>query len=339
MRVQHLAAWTPLGLTGGVLFTIACGGGADEPLFIKSEDRSTRAIISVERSLSMDGPTDGVVAEATAPATQSDASGAAEATVPAAAIERGSAHAIAHFVSLPQYSQPDLVLDTLGLRRVWPAVDNCVEQQPGAEPETDLDLRSLGHLELLDAGEVAIETERASINLAPRAFPTVSQLVSGVTYTTRDQSLDPLPAALRYRFRTAGSTSLPALSLSAIAPESLRHVTVSGLPIEEIFTVPATAPLDVTWLPATQGNPSDLVVLELTSDVASHSVRCVFRDEAGVGTMPPELTKRMAGPGLLSVHRVRRAVELFRGSDQEIASTAQIDFDFVITRSVDVLTP
>jgi hypothetical protein len=32
-------------------------------------------------------------------------------------------------------------------------------------------------------------------------------------------------------------------------------------------------------------------------------------------------------------------MELFRASDQEIASTAQVDFDFVITRSVDVLTP
>jgi hypothetical protein len=336
MRVQQLAAWAPLGLTGGVLFTIACGGGAEEPLFIKSEERATRAIISVERSLSMDG----VTTDSAAPTVESDASGPTEVATPVAApIERGSAHAIAHFVSLPQYSQPDLVLDTLGLRRVWPAVDNCVEQPPSPEAELGLDLRSLGHLELLDAGEVAIETERAAINLAPRAFPTVSQLVSGVTYTTRDQSLEPLPAALRYRFRTAGSASLPALNLSAIAPESLRHVTVSGLPIEETFTVPATAPLDVTWLPAAQGNPSDVVVLELTSDVASHSVRCAFRDDAGVGTLPPELTKRVAGPGLLSVHRVRRAVELFRASDEEIASTAQIDFDFVITRSVDVLTP
>lgn len=336
MRLRRqLGAWAPLGVTGGVLFAMACGGNPEEPI-IQSEERSTRAIISVERSLSMDGvsaetqPADGAVptageTEEAAPATQSE--------------PRGSAHAIAHFVSLPQYSQPDLVLEWLGLRGVWPAVDNCVDEQPGAEPEPDLDLRNLGHLELLDAGEVAIETERAAINLAPRAFPTVSQLVSGVTYTTRDQSLEPLPAALRYRFRTAGSASLPAVNLSATAPESLSHVTVSGLPIEETFTVPATAPLDVTWLPATQSSPTDLVVLELTSDVANHSVRCAFRDEAGVGTIPPELTKRVAGPGLLSVHRVRRAVELFRATDQEVASPAQIEFDFVITRSVDVLSP
>jgi hypothetical protein len=321
-----------------VLFSIACASGADEP-FIKSEERSTRAIISVERSLSMDG----LSTDSGGSAADSDANGEATAPVgpsPAATTEpRGSAHAIAHFVSLPQYSQPDWVLDTLGLRRVWPAVDNCIEQQPGAAIEPDLDLRSLGHLELMDAGEVTIETERAAIQLAPRAFPTVSQLVSGVTYTTRDQSLEPLPAALRYRFRTAGSASLPALSLSATAPDSLSHVTVSGLPIEETFTIPTTAPLDITWLPATQPSPSDLVVLELTNDIDSRFVRCAFRDDAGVGTLPPELTKRVAGPGLLSVHRVRRTMELFRASDQEIASTAQVDFDFVITRSVDVLTP
>jgi hypothetical protein len=183
-----------------------------------------------------------------------------------------------------------------------------------------------------------IETDRGAINLAPRAFPTVSQLVSGVTYTTRDQSLEPLPAAMRYRFRTAGSASLPALSISATAPEAVSHVTVGGLPIEETFTVPATAPLDVTWLP-TQPASTDLIVIELTSDIATDSVQCAFRDEAGVGTLPAELTKRVVGPALLSVHRVRRNMELFRASEREPASPAQVDFDFVITRSLDVLAP
>jgi len=317
----RVGAWGPLGLIGSVVFAVACGSGPEEP-FIKSEERSTRAIISVERNLLIE---DSV-------ATASDGS----LEVPTEPSEpRGTAHAMAHFVSLPQYDQPDLVLDSLGLHRVWPALDQCEENVGQVRNEAvDLDLRSLGHLELLDAGEVNVETSQAATTLAPRAFPTVSQLVSGVTYTTRDQSLEPLPANVRYRFRTAGSAALPALDLSASAPESLAHVTVSGLPIEELALISATAPLDVTWLPAQQPAAGDLVVIELSSDETNHTVQCAFKDDGGVGSVASELTRRLSGAGQLLIHRVRRVQEALPKVSSVVA-TAQVDFDFVVARSVD----
>lgn len=319
-----------LGVVAIALLAAACGSEPEDP-FIKSEERSTRAIISVERSLSLDDvasdgstPLDGSVPEDGTASEGDTAPIADEAT-------RGNAHAMAHFVSLPQYNDAQLVLDWVGLHRAWPLVDRC-NSAPEARPD-ELDLQNLGNLELLDAGEVSLETERTIARLAPRAFPTVSQIVSGVTYTTRDQSIAPLPAALPYRVRTQGSALLPPLDLVANAPESLSHVTVSGLPLEELRELPLGRPVDVTWLPSQQPATSDLVVIELRGEQTEHAIECAFRDDGGVGTVPAELTRELSGRGQLVVHRIRRVQGQFT-STSGVPGSTQIDFDFDVSRSI-----
>ncbi|HTM43392.1 MAG TPA: hypothetical protein VL137_00480 [Polyangiaceae bacterium] len=306
-----------LGLTWLV---VACGSGPEDP-YIKTEGRSTRAIVSVQRSISAD-PAVPVGDAQLAPIGPSE---------PAV----GNAHAMAHFVSLPQYTEPDRVLDWVGLHQSWPAVDTCVNPNIGEErvAPKEIDWKSLGNVELLEAGEVTIETARTSARLAPRAFPTISQLVSGVTYTTRDQSAEPLPPALPYRVHVDGSSVLPSLDLSATAPESLQSITVGGLPIDEASELHNGAPIDVTWLPASQPASSDLVVIELRDAAGANSVQCAFRDDAGVGTVPAERSKALSGRGQLLIHRVRRVREPL--SAQGIApGVSQIDFDFDVTRTV-----
>lgn len=344
-----------LGVVGTTVLLVACGNGPEGP-YIDSEERSTRALISVQRSLSLDAQAQTAASEAAqlpqdaAGAVPTDAvTAAAELTAGAIAVEeapidaavplKGNAHAMAHFVSMPQYNDPDLVLDRMGLHRAWPAVDSCSEPD-FARTDLDIDPKSLGTLELLDAGEVTLQTERTLARLVPRAFPTVSQVLSGVTYTTRDQSIDPLPAALPYRVHVEGSSALPMLDLSANAPEPLQHITVGGLPLEELWDVGSGKPVDVTWLPAREAASNDLVVIELRGEDAGRNVLCAFKDDSGVGTVPAELTRELSGNGSLVVHRVRRIREPLplskTGADTKSGTEniAQVDFDFDVSRSI-----
>lgn len=346
-----------LGVVGTAVLLVACGNGPDDP-YIDSEERSTRALISVQRSLSLDARAQPAEVETPSVESSQDAAGAVQADAVTSATEltegtigveepladaavplKGNAHAMAHFVSMPQYNDPDLVLDRVGLHRAWPAVDSCSEPD-FARSDLDIDPKSLGTLELLDAGEVTLQTERTLARLVPRAFPTVSQVLSGVMYTTRDQSIDPLPAALPYRVHVEGSSALPMLDLSANAPEPLQHITVGGLPLEELWDVGSGKPVDVTWLPAREAASNDLVVIELRGEDSGRNVLCAFKDDGGVGTVPAELTRELSGSGSLVVHRVRRIREPLplgsSGTDAKSRSEniAQVDFDFDVSRSI-----
>lgn len=253
-----------------------------------AETGSTHALITVDRSVAADG-------------TSTPRAGA-----------------VAGFVRMPANADARAVLGLVGLGQQLPAPGQCSARlDPTAGSRTAM--AAAGHVEFMDAGDVTVDAGGGSLTLAPRAFPTVTDRISGVMYTTRDRSADPLPAGVRYAIRTTGSDGVAPISVEANAPPPLDGVTVGGMPLQELRTVSTSAPVDVTWNVGTSG---DLVYVELVAADGTNSTLCTFRDDTGAGTVPGGAFDRV-GAGRLSVHRVRTTDFVAAGVDH-----GQLRFDF-----------
>jgi hypothetical protein len=236
--------------------------------------------------------------------------------------EAVKAQAFAGFLSLPAELEPSAVLPSAGLALNLPATGTCkgTDDDPTAVPAA-----GFARAELLDAGEVTLVAGGIVTTLAPRAFPSAADGISGVVYTTRDRAAEPLPAASRYTVATSGSASLEAVSVELPAPAALAGVTVLGIPLSDDATIEGARPLELRW---DAGAPSDIVYVTVETD--DTSTLCAFRDDSGRGTVPASALPP-AGSASLSVHRLRAtpfsSVGLRRG---------ELRFDFEVSGSVTV---
>jgi hypothetical protein len=238
----------------------------------------------------------------------------------AATPEDVRADAIASFVRLPSDADADRVLRAAGLAVDLPAVGTCLKV-----PEPSRDAAGMTRVELLDAGEVTVAAGGSVTTLAPRAFPSVTDSIAGVVYTTRDRAAEPLPSALSYTIATSGADALGPVSADAFAPSALAEVTVLGTPLAELRTLAARRDLDLAWSPGAAGDRI-VVVLERGDAVT----RCAFGDETGRGTLPiSELPS--AGAATLAVHRLRQA----RFTSAGIAG-GELRFDFELEAPVTI---
>lgn len=249
---------------------------------------STHALISIERSTAVDGDN----------ATR--------------------AGALAGFLHTPADVDAQAALGMVGLAQTLPKPGQCTTL-PGSTR-----VSSMGHVELLEAGDISVDVDGTSTTLAPRAFPTVTNQVSGVMYTTRDRS-EPLPAAAHYTIRTSGGLSVAPMTLEANAPAPLTGVTVGGLALSDVGALSTSQPVDVTW---NVGSPGDLVYVELSRIDGSSSTLCSFRDDVGSGTIPAGAVTPSQN-GRLSLHRVRERT-FAAGGIQDV----ELRFDFELAANV-----
>jgi len=237
----------------------------------------------------------------------------------AASPDDARADAFAGFLRTPVDADAKTSLAVAGLGLDLPAAGEC---RKGARAETSA-TPAPSRLELLDAGEVTLAAGGSVTTLAPRAFPTITDSISGVVYTTRDRTAAPLPAASIYTVATTGGSSLAALSAEVQAPALLKSVDLAGEPLATLEPLAAHKDLDVTW---TAGSANDRVVVEL--EAGGDTRLCTFADEAGHGVIPAAVVPG-AGSAAVTVHRVREA--LF--TDQTVAR-GSVRFDFELSASV-----
>ncbi|MDX2054391.1 MAG: hypothetical protein SFV15_18465 [Polyangiaceae bacterium] len=198
------------------------------------------------------------------------------------------------------------------LGTAMPELNQCVHF-PRAE-------QARGALEFVDAGDVVIDVAGARRSLAPRALPTVADLISGVIYTSRDQDELLLPADRQYSVRALGG-QFSGFEATGSAPKLLGGINVGGQALESVAHVSASAPLDVSW---EEGDPNDTVLVELAG--AEGGVVCAFRDDLGAGTVAAHATTR--GAGRLSLHRIR-TLPLAR-------QAGELSFDFQVTLPIEI---
>jgi hypothetical protein len=240
-----------------------------------------------------------------------------------AASAEPKAGAVAGFVRMPASVDASEVMKLVGLGLELPALGQCAEGERGRDPTTAL--APLGQVELLEAGDVQLTTAWTTASLTPRAFPTVTDLISGVVYTARDRAAEPLPSGATYDIRATGGLHVPPLTLRAEAPAALAGVAVSGTALEDLATLSTAAPLDLTWA---VGSSGDVVYVELTSTDGAPSVVCAFRDELGTGTIPASMFMG-SGEGRISFHRLRTQAFTRPSIDR-----GELRFDFELGQTV-----
>jgi hypothetical protein len=275
-------------LCTALLGPLACSAEVDS-YGADAESGSTHALISVERSTSAEGASHGT--------------------------------ALAGFVRMPAHVDARSLMTLVGLGLELPEPGRCslATARPSAPP-----LSSLRDIELLAAGDVSLDSATAHTALAPRAFPTVTDSISGVMYTTRDRSSDALPAGLAYSLRIRGGSDIAPLTVDARAPADVEGATIGGVPFADLEVVSTKQPIDLTW---PVGDAGDLVYAQLSSDDAASTV-CTFRDELGAGSIAAG-TFAGTGGGYVSLHRVR--VHEFRGAGID---RGQLRFNFEVARDV-----
>lgn len=273
-----------------------------------------------------------------------------------------SAEAMAHFVATPASAAitTRAALELAGLDQPLPAIGSCHNPfDYGNRP-----IASAGELRLLEAGDVIITSDAALVELAPRAFPSISSLASGVVYTTRDRGEHSLPSRSQYTVTVDGSDHVDRLALEGRAPDELSAATLGGLPLQQVTEVSAQQPLDITWAvsePTDSANDTDydndsdyadvvyvdIVAVDRVS--ADHqaaelgqsqprgfettAIRCSFNDSDGAGTIP-QATLASLGyePVQLSLHR--------RRTFSSVSSTghrARLRFDFAVSHFAELV--
>jgi hypothetical protein len=160
------------------------------------------------------------------------------------------AGALAGFAQMPATVDSAAVLSLVGWALELPPLGQCAARSRERDPSTPLS--PIDHVEFLDAGEVKLETAGTGTTLAPHAFPTVTDLISGVVYTSRDRSSGALPAGTRYVVRTSGGHGVGPLLVSSEAPPSLGDVTAGGASLGSLDTVSAGRRLELIWKPGTR---------------------------------------------------------------------------------------
>ncbi len=269
------------------LASAACGLETEAP----SEDEagSTQALISIERNETADGVS-------------------------------SRAEALAGFLNVPPLVDSKSVLNLVGLGLDLPDRGSCVlhAEEAASGPLTETAL-----VEFLDAGDVTLEVAGARERLAPYAFPTVTDSISGILYTTRDRAAGPLPSASRYTVTADGL----GVRVSDDAPHVLEGVTVNGIPLAEASLVSVDNPLDLTW---SIDAPGDTVYVELVSSNHSGRTLCTFADQLGAGSVPTD-SFTTGDDAHVVVHRLRtRDFEMAPGEPNR----AQLRFDFALNTSL-----
>lgn len=276
-------AYSALGLAA--LSSVGCASQID-PYTADADTGSTHALITIERNVPANG------------------SGPL----------RGGA--LAGFVRVPPTVESKTVMRLVGLTADFPPVGQC-----RVSTDRDVSHAPLGFVEFVEAGDIRLQTTSGVTQLSARAFPTITDLVSGVVYTTRDRSADALPAAASYSIYATGTAAVPGLTVNAEAPRALESVTLGGVPLSEIESFSTAQAADLTWA---MGDSSDLVVIELSTTDGTSGIVCSFRDDAGAATIPAGALEA-SGPGRLALHRVRSREFVKPGIDR-----GELRFDFTL---------
>lgn len=241
-------------------------------------------------------------------------------------LEGGSrADALAGFLRLPAATDRAIALDLAGLGIHLPDPGHCWQ---GEQERTAPALDAVSAIEFLEAGRVRLVPAGSPPHeLAPHAFPSVGDLISGVLYASRERTGGGLPPSVSYRLQAEGG-ALGELELEQAAPALPAEVTVNGAPLENLAPLRTDQPLDLIW--SGSADATDRMYAELTPARGTGSVVCAFDDAAGAGTLP--LANVASGEtAQLALHRLRVARVPLQN-----ASVAQVElrFDFSVARAV-----
>jgi len=183
------------------------------------------------------------------------------------------------------------------------------------------------HVEMLDVGDVSLMAGGRTSPLARQAFPTVTDFIAGVVYTTRDLSSAPLPPASSYSILARGAAKVPPFRIDAAAPEEITGVKFDGTDLAEISRLIRGDSIEMTWKP---GEPGDRFVVEVKSSDRPSDVNCAFNDADGRARLPADVVVS-GGTVRLELHRMRTVTPATQGLDR-----SQVEFDYSLVHLLEI---
>jgi len=218
------------------------------------------------------------------------------------------------------------IVRLVGLSSSSPEPGSC-ERIDYARTSTEA-TAAVQRVEMLDVGEVTLVAEGRSSTLARQAFPTVTDFIAGVVYTTRDLSSEPLPPASSYSILARGAGKIAPFRIDATAPEEISNVTLEGVPLPELSGVVRGAGTRLAWKP---GRIGDKLVVEIKSPDRPGDVNCAFDDSAGHGNLPPDAFVSI-GTVRLEIHRLRKTSLTTKGLDR-----SEVAFDYSLVHLLEIV--
>jgi hypothetical protein len=154
-------------------------------------------------------------------------------------------------------------------------------------------------VELLDIGDISITSVGEGVRLSRQAFPTVTDFISGVLYTTRERATA-LSLKNGVTLHSRGNSAIPAFSVGVDTIDIPEAVTVDTVALSELARVNTMSSFELHWKP---GRPSDRIWVEMGANHGKRTLSCTFDDSAGAGIVPSMQTNEV-GEGRLTFHRI-----------------------------------
>ncbi len=218
------------------------------------------------------------------------------------------------------------VVRMVGLSPTSPEPGQC-ERLDYASTATEATV-PVQHVEMLDVGDVTLIAGTRASPLARQAFPTVTDFIAGVVYTTRDLSSDPLPPSSVYSIVARGAQNVPSFRIDAGAPLEPANVMLDGVNIGQVTRLARGVGVDVTWDPGVAG---DRFLIEVKSPERPNDVTCAFNDTSGKGRLPPDFLISH-GTVRFEIHRLRTTPVTIKGLDR-----SQVEFDYSLDHLLELV--
>lgn len=200
--------------------------------------------------------------------------------------------------------------------RDLPALDRCrlddlsvdLASSVPTEPES-------GSVELLEAGDLQVQTQGRDIRLTPKHFPGLLPFISGVVYGEAEATL--VESAGRVRASSAGGEAVGAFVAQLASPGLPRLLEVAGSEPAQPIAQARDRDLTLRWAHPTDAQPGDVLYLELRFSRGQRelALRCRPQDDGSFAIPQPFLVE-VGGQAVLELCRLRRTLFAANGLDQ-----------------------
>ena len=182
-----------------------------------------------------------------------------------------------------------------------------------------------GHVELLEAGQLRVETASGVVSLVPQHFPGLLPFVSGVVYgeaqSTRqaiDFENEAGQALGLVRVVSAGGETVGSFRTQLAGPERPQITSIGASVAQDAMRVSPREPLIVAWRTRARLDETTYAQLRYRRDDRDWAIRCRASSDAQQLTIPIELiaaTARAQGPMMFELGRIRQAPFSAEGLD------------------------
>jgi hypothetical protein len=181
--------------------------------------------------------------------------------------------------------------------------------------EETLEGEETGSVELLEAGDLSIQTEGQTVTLSPRHFPWLLPFISGVVYGEAQSSA--VEKVSRVKASAGGGAAVGTFTAQVASPELPRLQRIGMSEPAALVNATTSQPLALRWSTPEGGSRADVTYTELRfiRGKRDMALRCRVRDD-GAFELPASTLADLSGKVTLEVVRLGRAFFNASGLDQ-----------------------